>query len=406
VTQCTACPAGSTSARRSISSNSCQCAPGYTGPGGSSCTHYPDNTYKSGLGSGVCQSCPVPLTSPSGTDHIEKCSCMTGFEFNSQPQRCLVCSPNSHNEAGNVSRRCSCNSGFTRPDGGPSTACAAGKFKNFAGSASCVACTMSDSSPAPLTADRKACANCSSFGVFGTPSGYPPKLDTSRVQVLARLSGPAIAGSACVTGDNSTLSTQNDLDLGERIEIEYNCMVHDYSGFALIAAHRRENLLFAASIPMDRIFAISTDRKTSNVYRLTGGILQTRWAKTAGMPRMQIAGTWVQPPVSGFEGHSMVDGLRNHASVAPGPYCQSAKQKTSDTTVARPPPPPPPPPPAPAPKLSLSASLSHAHGRATSPSVRLATPRSKTPIHPDPNQPLQPPAPLHGLPLHFPPAHQ
>ena len=184
VTQCTACPAGSTSERGSISSNSCQCAPGYTGPGSSSCTACPKNTYKSRLGSGVCQSCPVSLSSPSGTDHIAKCSCMTGFEFNSELQRCLVCSPNSHNEAGNISSRCSCNPGFTGPDGGPCTACATGTFKNVACSAPCVACTMSDSSPAPSTADRKACATCSSFGVFGTPSGYPPKPDTSLVQVL------------------------------------------------------------------------------------------------------------------------------------------------------------------------------------------------------------------------------
>ncbi len=77
-------------------------------------------------------------------------------------------------------------------------------------------------------------------------------------------------------GNNSTLYTQNNLDLGERLEIEYNCMVHDFSRFALIAAHRLENLLFAARIPMDKIFAISTDRKTSNVYRVTRGMHQTR----------------------------------------------------------------------------------------------------------------------------------
>ena len=53
-------------------------------------------------------------------------------------------------------------------------------------------------------------------------------------------------------------------------------MVHDFSRFALIAAHTLENLLFAARIPMDKIFAISTDRKTSNVYRVTRGMHQTR----------------------------------------------------------------------------------------------------------------------------------
>ena len=54
---------------------------------------------------------------------------------------------------------------------------------------------------------------------------------------------------------------------GGRLEIEYNCMVHDFSRFALIAAHTLENLLFAARIPMDKIFAISTDRK-ENLQRL------------------------------------------------------------------------------------------------------------------------------------------
>jgi hypothetical protein len=310
LTACTNCPVGATSEPGMLYSSDCKCAPGYVGPNPNSCTVCPVNKYKSGLGDGVCQSCPGPTTSPSGSGMITKCSCTDGFYFDSVSQACLVCNANSHNNAGNLSSLCACNAGFTGPDGSPCTFCAAGTFKNFSGSASCIACSMVDGSFAPSTDDRKACATCSSFGAFGIQSAYPPKIDTSRLQVLARLSTPTIDGIKCVTGDNSTLSMNNDLDLGERLEIEYNCMVHDYTGFGIIAAHRQENMLFAASIPMDKIFAISTDRKKSHIYRLTGGIHGTINKKTHGI------GNWinsVDSPVVGFAGNMMIDGLRNNA---------------------------------------------------------------------------------------------
>ena len=57
-TVCFQCPQNSTSPSASILITACQCNEGFTGPDGGPCSQCGTGTYKSGLGSATCESCP------------------------------------------------------------------------------------------------------------------------------------------------------------------------------------------------------------------------------------------------------------------------------------------------------------------------------------------------------------
>ena len=85
----------------------------------------PETTLPSG---GVyCTSCPYAMTSPAGSMTLADCTC---------------------------------NAGFTGPDGGPCTACSAGKYKDQTGDAACTSCVAGKYSVATAGQTELSCYAC------------------------------------------------------------------------------------------------------------------------------------------------------------------------------------------------------------------------------------------------------
>ena len=70
---CERCPAHSSSPVGSISSDGCQCVPGYTGSPLSSCAGCPEGKFKEGKGSAPCTACPKDHYSPPNATKVSKC---------------------------------------------------------------------------------------------------------------------------------------------------------------------------------------------------------------------------------------------------------------------------------------------------------------------------------------------
>ena len=119
-----------------VASITCPCNTGYTGPDAGvskgQCAMCAAGTYKPTNGSAACTSCPADSNSPVNSMILSSCSC---------------------------------NSGYTGPNGGPCPACAAGKFKNASGTATCVTCPENTHSPSGVS-------SCTSCPVgFKSPNG-------------------------------------------------------------------------------------------------------------------------------------------------------------------------------------------------------------------------------------------
>lgn len=105
VQACTTCPQNQSSlTARTI----CSCVAGFTGPDGGPCAECARGTYKDWLGSQVCTTCPADSYTP-----------FTGNTLLSN---------------------CTCNIGYTGPNGGPCPGCVGGKYKNVTGTSACITC--------------------------------------------------------------------------------------------------------------------------------------------------------------------------------------------------------------------------------------------------------------------------
>ena len=86
--------------------------------GPAACSDCPSGTYSSSSGAvsaGTCVACPTHSASPPGSD---------------------------------ASGDCTCNAGYTGPNGGTCTACEEGKYKDSSGTGACTACPANSESPA------------------------------------------------------------------------------------------------------------------------------------------------------------------------------------------------------------------------------------------------------------------
>jgi len=149
---CQTCPSNSLSAAGSMAIEACVCNAGFGGANGALCTQCEAGTYESG---DVCASC-LPYSNSAAQS--TSCVCNAGFMpgnagqcveigcseneyFSDLLGRCENCpafstSP-SHSTAASA---CVCNVGHTGADGGPCSACAAGKYKTTTGSVACTLC--------------------------------------------------------------------------------------------------------------------------------------------------------------------------------------------------------------------------------------------------------------------------
>jgi hypothetical protein len=127
---CLTCPAGTTSPIWSDALADCvsaSCNAGYTGPDGGPCSACVAGKYKTASGSAGCTSCGVGTYSAS-----------TGATAAST---CVTCPGNSNSpSSSDAVVDCTCNAGYTGPDGGPCSPCAAGTYKIASGSVGCTSC--------------------------------------------------------------------------------------------------------------------------------------------------------------------------------------------------------------------------------------------------------------------------
>ena len=150
---CLSCPASSNSPISSSSLSACTCNVGFTGPNGGPCTACVAGKYKTTIGSVPCTDCLAGSYSTS-----------TGATI---ATTCITCPSSSISySASSAAADCTCNAGFTGPNGGVCSACVAGKYKINTGSAACSDCgiaTYSTSTGATLAATCIPCqANATS----------------------------------------------------------------------------------------------------------------------------------------------------------------------------------------------------------------------------------------------------
>jgi hypothetical protein len=74
--------------------------------------------------------------------------CETGTYSSTEASACLLCPGNSTSTFRSSSvTNCTCNAGFSGPNGGPCVQCGAGKYKTVTGSTDCTSCPAGSSSP-------------------------------------------------------------------------------------------------------------------------------------------------------------------------------------------------------------------------------------------------------------------
>ena len=151
----TECSAHSSSPARSSVQTACTCDAGYTGQNGGTCTACSGGTYKDTEGDDGCTSCGVNTYSAE-TAAIDETTCSS-------------CPSNSVSSEGSDAQiDCTCDAGYTGPDGDTCDACAAGTYKTDIGSAVCTSCPEDTWSDEPH-ADENTCQNCSPHA--SSPSG-------------------------------------------------------------------------------------------------------------------------------------------------------------------------------------------------------------------------------------------
>ena len=140
VTTCLACPtnSGSSCSGCPVFTN-CTCNLGFTGPNGGPCVTC--NVGFTGPNGGPCTAC-VAGTYKTTTGSVTCTSCEAGtYSTTAGATTCLACPTSSNSPtASSVLAACTCNIGFTGPNGGPCTACVAGTYKTTTGSVTCTSC--------------------------------------------------------------------------------------------------------------------------------------------------------------------------------------------------------------------------------------------------------------------------
>ncbi|KAJ1486211.1 hypothetical protein T484DRAFT_1619302 [Baffinella frigidus] len=88
---CQTCPGMTSSALASDDLADCKCVIGYTAASdGLQCNECAEGTYKDVTGAFVCSTCPTGNNSPTGSDEIFDCTCITGYEGNAGSV-CNIC---------------------------------------------------------------------------------------------------------------------------------------------------------------------------------------------------------------------------------------------------------------------------------------------------------------------------
>ena len=143
----------------------CVCQPGHyergEAAGLADCERCPVDTFQVAFDQASCTPCPQHKRSDLGASNVAECRCEQGWREHEvlgpcescvagkykdyvsydDFEDCAACPAFSHSGAtSTMLSNCTCNAGFSGPDGGPCAACAPGSFKAGPGDASCTAC--------------------------------------------------------------------------------------------------------------------------------------------------------------------------------------------------------------------------------------------------------------------------
>ena len=146
----------------------CTCSNGYTYSNSAKrCSACPAGKYKGS--STFCSSCARGEYSLAGAQHCSDCE-IGKYSNDLAAPTCSACPANSTTEqTGNrYQSGCVCNPGYVGPNGGPCTACAAGKYRSE-GDNDCVDCEAGKYSGAPGATNESTCELCPSFS--SSPAG-------------------------------------------------------------------------------------------------------------------------------------------------------------------------------------------------------------------------------------------
>ena len=131
---CAGCPSNSSSPASSVVLTACTCNVGYSGPNGGACRACVAGKYKTATGSVACTDCTAAKYSTVVAATVAT--------------TCLACQTNSNSPvASSASAACTCNAGFTGPDGVSCMACVTGTYKDTTGSVACTTCPGASNSP-------------------------------------------------------------------------------------------------------------------------------------------------------------------------------------------------------------------------------------------------------------------
>ena len=221
---CLDCPTTTYSGEGSNMIKNCSCNRGYTGEDGAECSECIAGTWKAVNGSSSCILCA------SG-------------KYSTEPAKisettCVDCPAQSYSGGGsNMMTNCTCNKGYSGPDGSICQACVAGTWKAVNGSSSCILCASGKYSSEMGVISEATCVDCPAQSYSGGGSnmntnctcdkGYSGP-DGSNCQACVSGTWKAVNGSSscilCASGKYSN-------ETGEIAESTCDdCPAHTYSG--------------------------------------------------------------------------------------------------------------------------------------------------------------------------------
>ena len=181
---CTSCQANSTSAIASGAVTDCKCKSGYTGPDGGTCVACGSGKFKTSNGSAPCSPCDQgKYTTETGENSESRCLDCPSGTFNAvigaaectpcaagkyspataaiSHDTCVYCSANAYSPSGSgLLTNCTCNKGYTGPNGIACAACIAGTYKDVTGSSSCFLCSEGKYSTGTGGTFESTCSDC------------------------------------------------------------------------------------------------------------------------------------------------------------------------------------------------------------------------------------------------------
>jgi len=217
---CLTCPLNADAPVGSNISTACTCNAGAYGIDGGTCVQCAAGTYTTLTGPeksivvdttnlSACSACPIHSNSIPGSSVYTACTCNAGYTGpNGGP--CNTCPINSNSPGGNTT--CTCNIGASGLDGENCSLCYTGTYKTTSGDALCTNCTAGTYSAIIGAASSVVCQNCPANS-DAPPASIKCTCNAGFWGVATTGCTPCAAGTYGVGRDmttNACLSCQND----------------------------------------------------------------------------------------------------------------------------------------------------------------------------------------------------